>query len=98
MPRMAVWNDILELHRRIDNLGEIQIMNWEVVEKELAELRTDRDLILKMVADLKAIVEGGAEDAAKLLAVAAAIDEVGKSFEAVLAPKDDGGSTGEVLD
>jgi hypothetical protein len=98
MPRMAVWNDILELHRRIDNLGEIQIMNWEVVEKELAELRAARDLILKMLADLKAIVEGGADNAAKLLAVAAAIDEVGKSFEAVLAPEDNGGSTGNLPD
>jgi hypothetical protein len=98
MARVATYRDIQDLHKRIDNLGNLSNMNYEVIEQELNELRAARDVVLKMVADLTVIVQGQAEDAAKLEAIAAAIDEVSDSLEAVAAPRDTGGSTGNLPD
>ncbi len=102
MARVALWRDIQELHNRIDNLQIKETeykMNWEVIEKELTELRASRDAVLKMIADLKAVIEDSAKaDNEKIAHFAASLDEVGKSLEAALAPKDDTGSTGGLPD
>jgi hypothetical protein len=76
------------------------MIKWNDVDREIDELKAAVAILLKMANDLKAVIEAeDAADAAKVQAVAEALDSVQKDIEAFTSPPvDTGGSTGEVLD
>jgi hypothetical protein len=79
------------VNKLLNRQEKINMSRFDVIEAELAELRTVKDKVLAMMAAMKKIIEDETqEENEKITALAAQFDAVNKELEAAVAPQPDG--------
>jgi hypothetical protein len=88
------------VNKLLNRQEKINMSRFDVIEAELAELRTVKDKVLAMMAAMKQIIEDETQaENEKINALAAQFDAVNKELEAAVSPQvDTGGSTGNLPD
>lgn len=87
------------LERMLDQMGDLMMSEFANMRKEMDELKVALGNLLAMVENMKVVISSNADDAAKVVGMANEMDAMEQSIHEAMKPKkDDGGSTGKVLD